>query len=185
LEKIKEKRSLKINEERNKKAKRNFKKNAKKIHGNKYDYSKTVYIKNRENVEIICPVHGSFFQRPDKHLEGHGCPICKSSRGEKLILNVLKKNNIEFEQQKSFDELVFVRKLRLDFYLSSKKIAIEYNGLQHYQQAYIFDDVEYQKKRDEAKKKFCEKNNIKLIIITFYARKEEDIKNIFIKHKII
>lgn len=34
---------------------------AKAIHGDKYDYSKTKYINSRDKVEIICPIHGSFF----------------------------------------------------------------------------------------------------------------------------
>ena len=29
-----------------------------KIHGNKYDYSKVVYVTNKVNVTIICPIHG-------------------------------------------------------------------------------------------------------------------------------
>lgn len=48
-----------------------------KIHGLKYDYSKVVFGKNNhEKVEIICPIHGSFFQSPKNHLNNHGCPKC-------------------------------------------------------------------------------------------------------------
>ncbi len=39
-----------------------------------YDYSRTRYI-NR--IEIICPIHGLFFQRPSSHLGGSGCPTCR------------------------------------------------------------------------------------------------------------
>ena len=49
---------------------------AKKIHGNKYDYSKTVYNKALEKVKIICPVHGEFWQTPAGHLRGLGCFKC-------------------------------------------------------------------------------------------------------------
>jgi hypothetical protein len=49
---------------------------AKKIHGNKYDYSMTKYIKNETKIDIICPKHGMFKQRPVKHLRGQGCPKC-------------------------------------------------------------------------------------------------------------
>ena len=49
---------------------------AKKIHGDKYDYSKVNYIKARIGVNIICPIHGNFFQAPYSHLGGCGCPKC-------------------------------------------------------------------------------------------------------------
>jgi len=47
-----------------------------KKHSDKYDYSKVNYINNRTNVEIICPIHGSFFQNPYSHKSGSSCPKC-------------------------------------------------------------------------------------------------------------
>lgn len=47
-----------------------------KIHNNKYDYSKIKYVGNRYNVEIICPIHGSFIQQAGNHLKGRGCKLC-------------------------------------------------------------------------------------------------------------
>ncbi len=38
-----------------------FIKKAKNIHGNKFDYTKTTYLTVKNNVEIICPIHGSTF----------------------------------------------------------------------------------------------------------------------------
>jgi hypothetical protein len=49
----------------------------KKIHGNRYDYSKVKYTGYNNNVNIICPTHGEFLQRVDVHLIGTGCPKCK------------------------------------------------------------------------------------------------------------
>ena len=51
-----------------------FIENAKKIHGDKYDYSKVKYIDSKTSVEIICPKHGEFLQSPRVHLRGGGCP---------------------------------------------------------------------------------------------------------------
>jgi len=45
------------------------------------------YIKNDIKVGIICPKHGQYMQTPADHLGGHGCPICKYSKGELLIFN--------------------------------------------------------------------------------------------------
>ena len=46
------------------------------MHGNKYNYSKTIYLNRDTKVTIICPVHGEFQQGPRNHLKGHGCPKC-------------------------------------------------------------------------------------------------------------
>jgi len=44
-------------------------------HGRKYDYSKVVYHNNKTKVEIVCPIHGSFLQTPDNHVD-KGCGEC-------------------------------------------------------------------------------------------------------------
>lgn len=49
---------------------------AKTIHGDRYDYSNVEYINNRVEVCIICSIHGEFWQKPVKHLLGHGCHEC-------------------------------------------------------------------------------------------------------------
>lgn len=54
----------------------NFIKKAKKIHGDKYDYSKVKYVSSNVKVCIICPIHGEFWQTPACHLAGNGCAKC-------------------------------------------------------------------------------------------------------------
>ena len=49
---------------------------AKKIHGNRYDYSMVKYINCRTAINIICVEHGIFRQTPSNHLSGQNCPIC-------------------------------------------------------------------------------------------------------------
>ena len=49
---------------------------AHKIHNNKYDYSKAIYINSKTKVEIICKDHGSFWMTPNNHLHKHGCKKC-------------------------------------------------------------------------------------------------------------
>jgi hypothetical protein len=53
-----------------------FIKKAKKIHGNKYDYSLVNYKNNSTKIKIICPKHGEFIQIPSNHLFNHGCDKC-------------------------------------------------------------------------------------------------------------
>lgn len=52
---------------------------AKEIHGSKFDYSKVKYINTNTPVDIICPIHGLFKQRPSDHLRGKGCNKCYQS----------------------------------------------------------------------------------------------------------
>ena len=49
---------------------------AKQVHGDRYDYSKVDYVNNRTKVCIVCSEHGEFWQTPNKHLNGQGCPEC-------------------------------------------------------------------------------------------------------------
>jgi hypothetical protein len=71
-----------------------FIEDAKKVHGNKYGYSRVDYKNKKSKVKIICSVHGEFEQRPSDHLWGQGCPKCahelKISKGEKEFLNEIK-----------------------------------------------------------------------------------------------
>ncbi len=58
-----------------KKTREQFIKEAQKIHGDKYDYSKVEYINTDIKVIIICKEHGDFEQIPKIHITGSGCPI--------------------------------------------------------------------------------------------------------------
>ena len=66
-----------------------FIREAKKIHGNKYDYSNVVYVNNHTKVCIICPEHGEFWQTPERHIaQKQGCPKCyDNKRGDTLRKN--------------------------------------------------------------------------------------------------
>ena len=57
---------------------------ARKVHGNKFDYSQVDYITAIKKVKIICPIHGPFQQKPYKHLTGQSCYSCGVLRRSKL-----------------------------------------------------------------------------------------------------
>lgn len=61
------------------------------VHGDAYDYSKVLYTRAREKVEIVCPRHGSFWQIANDHIQGNKCPMCKGiiSRKEQLWLTAM------------------------------------------------------------------------------------------------
>lgn len=48
-------------------------------HNFKFDYSKAIYINKDVPIEIICSIHGSFWQKPSVHRKS-GCPACWKER---------------------------------------------------------------------------------------------------------
>lgn len=61
-------------------------------HGDTYDYSKVLYTRAKDKVEIICNEHGSFWQIPDNHQSGSGCPKCMNRHGDTNIIYLLRCN---------------------------------------------------------------------------------------------
>ena len=147
------------------------------IHGDKYDYSKMDYINTRTKICIICPEHGEFWQTPQKHMSGQGCPKCKRSHMENDISMLLTNNNIEFIEQKKFSWLGLQS---LDFYLPKYNIGIECQGMQHFEPTRHFKNCEVLLKRDELKYQLCNENNLKLLYYTDYNISDETLN----KHRI-
>lgn len=58
---------------------------ARKVHGDKYDYSKVDYKTTHEKVVITCKKHGDFEQSPSSHLYGNGCPKCKAEKSNETL----------------------------------------------------------------------------------------------------
>lgn len=59
-----------------------FIKRATEVHGDKYDYTSTVYVKAHSKLTIVCPEHGPFQQVAKEHYK-YGCKQCAiASRGE-------------------------------------------------------------------------------------------------------
>src|SRR5437879_3351183 len=47
------------------------------IHGEKYDYSQTVWGKSHDKVTVICRKHGPFEIYTHHHMAGQGCRACQ------------------------------------------------------------------------------------------------------------
>ena len=154
--------------------KEKFIEKASKVHGNKYNYSKVDYLNNHTKVCIICPEHGEFWQTPANHLSGCGCPKCNNSRnvGELSLFEKIKeryKNENVIYQYKN--KKIFGRKT-IDIFLENKKIAIEYQGTQHFIPNDFFGGLKSfitTCKRDKQKYEECKKNDIKLFYYTDYT----------------
>lgn len=152
-----------------------FLQKAKEIHGDKYDYSKVNYVDLNTPVCIICPKHGEFIQKPNKHINRkQGCPKCAQSHGEELVENILNRYNIKHIcQYKVKHKLeIYDKDIILDFVLiyNGKTYAIEYNGIQHYQPIEFFggeEQFKLQQIRDEVVRIICKQNNVNLLEISY------------------
>lgn len=154
------------------------------IHKYKYDYSTTQYINIKTKVNIICYTHGSFTQEAKAHLRGQGCPVCANearasfyeSKGERIIVEYLQSNNIQFIRQKTFPECKNKMVLRYDFFIPSKNTLIEFDGEQHYKFFPKFHrdiaDFEVMQKRDKIKDRFAQDNNLTLVRILWNEMKQ-------------
>ena len=141
-----------------------------KIHRNVYDYSNVNYKNRITDVKIICLKHGEFNQKPFVHLSGSGCPVCNSSKSEKIIYHYLIDNKIKFKEQKKFDNCRYINCLPFDFYLTDYNICIEYDGRQHFEPIDIWGGEKYLqeiKRNDKIKTDYCNDNNIRLIRISY------------------
>lgn len=140
------------------------------VHGDKYDYSKVPNdIRSGIKVPIICKRHGMFFQTPYHHANRkQGCPSCNESSLELEIECILDEGKIMYEKQKRMHWLGLQS---LDFYIPSLKIAIECQGIQHYEPIELFGGKESfnaQVRRDEKKRELCEQNDVTMIYYTHY-----------------
>lgn len=147
---------------------------------------KEEYVNCLTKITYVCPFHGEQKGTYGHFREGKRCPKCNSSKGEKEIRKILTKHNIDFEEQKKFENLKGKRNhyLTYDFYIPSLNTLIEYQGEFHDETMYkISDFISYenylaQRKRDKIKEDYAKKHNINLIQIWYY-----DFKNIESKLK--
>lgn len=142
---------------------------ARKIHNDKYDYSKVTYTKMHDKVCIICSKHGEFWQSMANHIAGKGCPRCKESLLEMETEKIFLEKNILYEKQKQFDWLKYKRSMKLDFYLPEYNIAVECQGLEHFKSIpYFGGDKKFKlrKIRDDLKRKLCLEHNITILYYT-------------------
>lgn len=133
---------------------------AKKVHGDKYDYSKVNYINNHTKVIIGCKKHGDFLQTPAMHVSlGQGCPLCGtlSSKDELNIYNFLKE---KYDGEIILREHSIIPPKELDIYIPKKNIAIEYNGLRWHSELFTKNKNSHLEKME-----LCKKQGISLIQI--------------------
>ena len=150
------------------------------IHGDDIEIKEKVY-NTKEKFLVKCNICNHEWKANFKKLrEGKGCPLCKSSKGEKAINKYLIDNNYSFEREYSFKDSE-IQSLRFDFAVNikNKLYLIEFDGEQHFNIESQFGDKNKEDKynkliaNDNRKNKYCKDNNIPLLRIPYW-----DINNI-------
>ena len=202
--------SFEISAEKNRHSTEDFIQKAKVAHGNRYDYSKSIYQGDKIPLTIICPEHGEFEQIPSNHLQGAVCITCSQSRSkaEIAISEYLIKHRISFTQEatskKIFENSLFLlgyERTMFDFFIPKKNLLIEFDGEGHFfpvswggiskKKAYekfiesekrdrIKDQLVIQSKYDLIRIPFWKKNSINEILDEVLSSK--NIKNILHKY---
>lgn len=141
---------------------------ARRVHGDLYDYSLCDYYNIHTKVTIICREHGAVEVGAGEHLHGSGCPLCSEPLGEKRVRMYLEKQRVLFVRQYSIRYKD--NNYRVDFYIPSKNLIIEYNGVQHYKPVKWFGGAKKfhkQRQRDKEVRDYCKANKIKLLEISY------------------
>lgn len=142
------------------------------------------YKNSKDKIYLKCNDCGFIWKiRADRAIEEKvKCPKCYKtySKGELAISDFLNQNKIKYEKEYSLPN-----GQRLDFYLLDSKIAIEFDGAQHFEANSFFggeEAFEKRKKYDKIKNEYCKNNNIELIRISY--RDYNNIENILIQRLI-
>jgi hypothetical protein len=128
------------------------------LNGDRYDYSLVDYIDSKTPIKIICPEHGVFEQTPSNHIDKkQNCPKCvfKDILPEGEIKEFLIGLGLEVETNNK----TILKGKELDIFISSHKLAIEYNGLYWHSEKYRSNDYHLNKTE------LCEEKGIQLIHI--------------------
>lgn len=139
-----------------------FEEEARKVHGDAYDYSKSVYRGRKQLVEIVCPKHGSFHQRAEHHLyRAQGCPECSHhrSKGESAIVEF-----VSIFTKPLVRDRKTIAPYELDIYIPEHNLAIEYCG-EYWHGTKSEEDERQNKNRHYDKFKACEAKGIRLLTV--------------------
>jgi len=146
-------------------------------HFNYYDYSNFVYLGYETKSHIMCPKHGLFHCSMENHLQGTGCPKCNRSKGEFKIARWLEQNNIEYIEQKRFNDCKNINPLPFDFYIESHNLLLEMQGIQHFKECSMFKKHNLQERQrlDSIKKSYALSNGYNFLEITCKQNIEKEL----------
>lgn len=137
------------------------------------------YVNANTPIELYCKEHDNIFEATPRtflYSKTRGCPYCSQSLGEAKMSFILKNFGYNIIPQYTFDDCVYVNKLRFDGYDEKHNIAFEYQGEQHYRPVNFGgrnEDISREQfilnqERDKIKEEYCKSNGIHLIKIPYW-----------------
>lgn len=162
-----------------------------------FDFSEFIYRGFEKKSKITCKECGKVFYKSCNELLYCDWKRCyhnlgRKSFGEAILCEFLDSLGIDYETQKTFDDLRSVngRLLRYDFYLPDYNLLIEYNGDQHYRpvkfsslcsENELMKSFTEAKQRDKIKERYAFKNDFLFLVIneTYEHFSIEDFKKTF------
>ena len=91
-----------------------------------------------------------------------------TSLGEKEIMQILEDNNIPYEREYKFADCKDIHALPFDFFLSTYKTLIEFDGEQHFNpKCFASDRFETRQKHDKIKNEYCFSHGFYIIRIPY------------------
>lgn len=137
-----------------------------------YELLSTEYNGNSSKLLVRCPVGHEYEVSYANFSRGRRCPHCNNnvSIGENRIMKYLNYYNIPYIHQHKFEDCKYINVLFFDFYLPQYKLAIEFDGKQHFQAIECFggeDAFNKAKIRDNIKDTYCFNNGIFLYRIPY------------------
>lgn len=127
------------------------------------------YVVVRDYITFICPKGHVVTQQVSVHMHGMGCKLCRESSLERKIRCFLEDEKIPFKQE--FNDFEWLKttkfgRLSFDFLLTEYDIAIECQGIQHFESVKLFGGqkaLEETITRDKRKKSLSKEHGITLV----------------------
>lgn len=136
-----------------------------------YTLISTEYINKDSLLTVKCEKGHEYTVSFHNFKAGYRCPMCNSSKGEKVIEDILKKYGIVYLCEYKFDDCKYKSKLPFDFYIPSLNTCIEYDGIQHFVPIEHFGGKNKFRQtniRDKIKTDYCLNKGITLIRIPYW-----------------
>lgn len=150
------------------------------------DLISTEYVNAKKHLDFICRKHpeiGVQHSNWSNIKSGYACKCCSMSEGESRIYRWLSNCGIEFESQKTFEDLVGTRGglLSYDFYIPKYNLLIEYQGEFHdgnicVKSLQTIEELDRQKKHDQLKRDYTIQND--LLLLEIWYNDKDNIENI-------
>lgn len=149
------------------KTRKEFIEEAKKVHGDRYEYSKVRFTHTKLKVIVTCKIHGDFLVKPNAHLtSASGCSRCKESKGETAVGIILEDLGVKFLKEYKVEGFLY----RYDFYVPEVNLFIEFHGKQHYAPVEFFGGIESHRetvRRDKIKKSIVGDLGAHLLVVNY------------------